>query len=69
MMKDLVAVFKILNVCADRVSSGDGVAYVEPMGRLLTLCSHPYLAERCSDELAYEQIAIEATEQLGPSGL
>lgn len=63
LMKDLVLVFKILNVCADKVA--DVPSYVAPMSELLRLCSLPYLKEKTSDETSYEQIAIESTDQLG----
>ncbi len=62
-MKDLVAIFKILNVCADRVE--DVPAYVEPMKSILKICSIPFLKEKTSDETSYEQIAIESVAQLG----
>lgn len=62
-MKDLVLVFKILNICADKVS--DIPSYAEPMSELLHLCSFPYLKEKTSDEMSYEQIAIESIDQLG----
>lgn len=62
-MKDLVTVFKILNVCADRVS--DHPVYIQPMCDILKLCSLPSLKEKTSDETAYEQIATESVSQLG----
>lgn len=65
-MKDLVAVFKILNVCADRVE--DNPVYIDPLIAILKLCSIPYLKEKSSDETAYEQICIESVAQLGEMG-
>ena len=62
-MKDLVTVFKILNVCADRVD--DQPLYVEPMCEILRLCSQPFLKEKTSDETAFKQIAVESVSQLG----
>jgi len=62
-MKDIVLVFRILNVCADNVEAVP--AYEEPMSALLQLCRLPYLKQKTSDETAYEQMAIECTEQLG----
>jgi len=64
-MKDLVSVFKILNVCADRIE--EYPVYIEPMCGLLHLCSMPLLKEKTSDETAYEQIAVESVAQLGES--
>lgn len=62
-MRDLVAVFKILNVCTDRIE--DHPIYIEPMCEILKVCSLPFLKEKTSDETSYEQIAIEAVAQLG----
>jgi len=62
-MKDLVPVFKILNVCADRIE--EHPLYIEPMIDVLKLCSIPFLKEKSSDETSYEQIAIESVAQLG----
>ncbi len=63
LMKDLVAIFKILNVCADRISVNP--VYVQPMLDLLQLCRFPFLKERASDETSYNQIAVESISQLG----
>ena len=62
-MKDLVLVFKILNVCADRVDSNP--IYEQPITEILKLCSFPFLMEKSSDELVYEQIVVESISQLG----
>jgi len=67
LMKDIVLVFRILNVCADNIESVP--AYEEPISSLLQLCRLPYLKEKTSDEIAYHQMAIECTEQLGWSML
>lgn len=62
-MKDLVQVFKILNVCADRVS--EQPRYEQFLMDILKICSLPFLKEKSSDELIYEQIVIESISQLG----
>ena len=62
-MKDLVSIFKILNVCADRIE--DHPVYIEPMIEMLKLCRFPFLKEKSSDEISYEQIATESVSQLG----
>ncbi|KAL8615408.1 hypothetical protein ACOMHN_036228 [Nucella lapillus] len=62
-MKELVQVFKILNVCADRVDSQP--LYEQPIIDILQLCSLPYLKEKASDELIYQQIVVESVSQLG----
>ena len=63
LMKDLVAVFKILNVCADRIEEHS--IYIEPMLAVLQICSLPFFKEKSSDETAFEQIAVESIAQLG----
>ena len=62
-MKELVQVFKILNVCADRVENQP--LYEQSIIDILQLCSLPYLKEKSSDELIYEQIVVESVSQLG----
>ena len=62
-MKDLVTVYKILNVCADHVA--EHALYVEPMCAIIRLCSLPFLKEKTSDELTFKQIAVESVSQLG----
>ena len=62
-MKDLVAVFKVLNVCADRVETHP--LYIEPMCEILHICRLPFFKEKTSDETSYKQIAVESLSQLG----
>lgn len=62
-MKELVQVFKVLNVCADRVDKQP--LYEQPIIDILKICSLPYLKEKSSDELVYEQIVVESVSQLG----
>ena len=63
LMKDLVSVLGLLNVCADRIAEQQ--AYIEPMCQIINLCSKPLLKQKTSDETAYEQIAVESLAQLG----
>lgn len=62
-MKDLVQVFKLLNVCSDRVN--EQPRYEQFIVDILKICSLPFLKEKSSDELVYEQIVIESIDQLG----
>ena len=62
-MKDLVSVFKILNVCADRIE--EEPEYKQPMLDMLVICSYPFLKEKTSDETSYQQISVESVAQLG----
>ena len=62
-MKDLVQVCKILNVCSDRVQ--EQPLYEELICDILNICSLPFLKEKSSDELVYEQIVTESISQLG----
>lgn len=66
-MKDLVQIFKILNICADCVESCP--VYEQPILEMLKLCSLPFLLEKASDELLYKQIVVESISQLGKSFL
>ncbi|KAI0219801.1 Cilia- and flagella-associated protein 69 [Lamellibrachia satsuma] len=63
LLKDLVSVFRILNVCADRVTLH--AVYAQCMVSLLKPCSLPFFQEKTSDEFAFEQIAKESVSQLG----
>ncbi|VDI03562.1 Hypothetical predicted protein [Mytilus galloprovincialis] len=62
-MKDLVQVCKILNTCADRMP--DQPLYEQLIVEILKICSYPFLKEKSSDELVYEQIVTESVSQLG----
>ena len=62
-MKELVHVFKVLNVCADRTEEQE--IYEQPMIDILGLCALPFLKEKASDEVTYEQIVVESISQLG----
>lgn len=62
-MKDLVQVCKILNTCADRMP--DQPLYEQLIVDILKICSYPFLKEKSSDELVYEQIVTESVSQLG----
>ncbi|KAK2187769.1 hypothetical protein NP493_155g04048 [Ridgeia piscesae] len=63
LLKDLVSVFRILNVCADRVAQH--AVYAQCMVALLKPCSLPFFQQKSSDEVAFEQIARESVSQLG----
>ena len=60
----MVELFKILNICADRVGENEEV-YQTPLLEILKICAKPFMKERASDENTYEQIAIESISQLG----
>lgn len=62
-MKDLVQVFKVLNTCADRVS--EQPRYEPFIVEILKICSVPFLQEKSSDELVFEQIVTESISQIG----
>lgn len=63
LLKDLVELFKILNICADRTEENE--IYLQPLLDILKIVSKPFLKEKSSDEAAYEQIAVESVSQLG----
>lgn len=62
-IKDLVQVFKILNLCAEKVK--DQIAYVEPICNILELCGLPFLMEKSTDEPNFAQVVSESISQMG----
>lgn len=62
-MKEMVQVFKVLNVCADRVE--EQPEFESLICQILRICSLPFLKEKSSDELVFEQIVVESVSQLG----
>ncbi|BFZ02069.1 hypothetical protein BsWGS_05107 [Bradybaena similaris] len=62
-MKDLVQIFKILNICADRVEISP--IYEQQILELLKICGLSFLMEKASDELVYKQLVVESVSQLG----
>jgi len=63
LMKDLVQVFKIVNICADKILEND--LYIDPLCSMLQVCRMPFLMEKVSDEVTYEQIVVESLSQMG----
>nr|XP_039253375.1 cilia- and flagella-associated protein 69-like [Styela clava] len=63
LMRDCVQVFRILNICADRIS--EQKCYIDAMCDIIRICGLPQLKEKLSDEITYEQIVIESMSQLG----
>ncbi|XP_069787552.1 cilia- and flagella-associated protein 69-like [Narcine bancroftii] len=62
-IKDLVQVFKILNLCAEKVK--DQYAYVQPICKILNLCGLPFLKEKSTDESNFAQVVSESISQMG----
>ncbi|XP_078083835.1 cilia- and flagella-associated protein 69 isoform X1 [Mustelus asterias] len=62
-IKDLVQVFKILNICAEKVRDQDD--YVQPICDILKLCGLPFLMEKSSDESNFTQVVSESISQMG----
>ncbi|XP_038653940.1 cilia- and flagella-associated protein 69-like isoform X2 [Scyliorhinus canicula] len=62
-IRDLVQVFKILNLCAEKVRDQD--AYIQPICEILTLCGLPFLKEKASDESNFAQVVSESISQMG----
>ncbi|XP_043923464.1 cilia- and flagella-associated protein 69 isoform X2 [Protopterus annectens] len=60
---DLVHVFQILNLCAEKVK--DQNEYLQPMCGIIKLCGLPFLKQKSSDEGHYSQIVSESISQLG----
>ncbi|MEE6466773.1 hypothetical protein FKM82_007045 [Ascaphus truei] len=62
-LKDLTHMFKMLNICAERIE--DHADFVEPMCEILKLSGLPFLKEKTSDEISYAQVVAESISQLG----
>jgi len=63
LMGDLVQVFKIINICADRTLENE--YFVKPLCELIHIFRLPLLKEKVSDEIIYSQIMVESISQLG----
>ncbi|XP_006636196.2 cilia- and flagella-associated protein 69 [Lepisosteus oculatus] len=63
LLKDLVQIFKILNLCAEKAK--DHPEYTQIMCGLFKLCSLPFLKEKSTDETNYAQIVKESISQMG----
>uniref|UniRef100_K7G727 Cilia and flagella associated protein 69 n=1 Tax=Pelodiscus sinensis TaxID=13735 RepID=K7G727_PELSI len=62
-LKDLAHIFKILNLCAEKIQ--DQEAFIEPTCDILKLCGLPFLKKKLSDEVNYTPITLESIAQLG----
>ncbi|XP_066571504.1 cilia- and flagella-associated protein 69 isoform X2 [Amia ocellicauda] len=63
LLKDLVQIFKILNLCAEKAR--EHPEYTLVICDLLKICSLPFLKEKSSDESSYAQIVKECLSQMG----
>ncbi|KAJ1100804.1 hypothetical protein NDU88_005879 [Pleurodeles waltl] len=62
-LKDLEQLFKILNICAEKVVEQE--EFVEPIFEIVKLCGLPFLKAKSSDEIKYAQVVSESISQLG----
>ncbi|XP_005941001.3 cilia- and flagella-associated protein 69 isoform X2 [Haplochromis burtoni] len=63
LLKELTAIAKILNICAEKVT--DHPEYVSILCEALTICRLPFLKEKTSDELHYAQDVTEFLSHMG----
>ncbi|KAM9385666.1 cilia- and flagella-associated protein 69 [Pholidichthys leucotaenia] len=63
LLKELTAIAKILNICADKVK--DYPEYVSFLCEALTICRLPFLKEKTSDELNYAPDVMEFLSHIG----
>ncbi|XP_039977015.1 cilia- and flagella-associated protein 69-like [Xiphias gladius] len=63
LLKELTAIAKILNICAEKVK--DHPEYVLILCEALKICRLPFLKEKASDELNYAQDVIEFLSHMG----
>lgn len=62
-MKDVVKIVKLLNILADMIDKDAG--YAASMCTLLKLFQYPFMKEKSSDELVFEQLIAECVSNLG----
>ncbi|XP_039593272.1 cilia- and flagella-associated protein 69-like [Polypterus senegalus] len=62
-LKDVVQMFRILNLCAEKIKEHPD--YINPVYEIIKLCGLPFLKEKSSDEMNYAQIVTESISQLG----
>ncbi|XP_043089032.1 cilia- and flagella-associated protein 69-like isoform X2 [Puntigrus tetrazona] len=63
LLKDLADVFKIINLCAERVS--DHPEYARILCDFLQISSLPFLKEKASDEMSYASVVTDCVSQMG----
>ncbi len=62
-MKDVVKIVKIFNVLADKIETDE--SYIPSMCALLRVFQYPFIKEKASDEIVYDQIIVECLANLG----
>ncbi|XP_073677631.1 cilia- and flagella-associated protein 69-like [Garra rufa] len=63
LLRDLADIFKIVNLCAERVS--DHPEYARILCDLLQICGLPFLKEKSSDEMNYAAVVTDCVSQMG----
>ncbi|KAK2887814.1 hypothetical protein Q8A67_016042 [Cirrhinus molitorella] len=63
LLRDLADIFKIVNLCAERVS--DHPEYARVLCDLLQICGLPFLKEKSSDEMNYAAVVTDCVSQMG----
>uniref|UniRef100_A0A8C1LVR9 Cilia- and flagella-associated protein 69 ARM repeats domain-containing protein n=1 Tax=Cyprinus carpio TaxID=7962 RepID=A0A8C1LVR9_CYPCA len=63
LLRDLADIFKIVNLCAERVS--DHPEYARILCDLLQICGLPFLKEKSSDEMKYAAVVTDCVSQMG----
>ncbi|XP_069504466.1 cilia- and flagella-associated protein 69 [Ambystoma mexicanum] len=62
-LRDLAQLFKILNICAEKIIQQE--EFVEPTMEIVKLCGLPFLREKSSDEAKYAHVVSDSISQLG----
>ncbi|XP_051526526.1 cilia- and flagella-associated protein 69-like [Myxocyprinus asiaticus] len=63
LLRDLADVFKIINICAEKVT--EHPHYAKILCDLLQICSLPFLKEKSSDEKNYASVVTDCLSQMG----
>ena len=62
-MKDGVKIVKIFNILADKIETDE--TYIPSLCSLLKDFQYPFVKEKASDEIVYEQVIVECLANLG----
>ncbi|XP_072620325.1 cilia- and flagella-associated protein 69 isoform X2 [Vulpes vulpes] len=62
-LRDLAQIFKILNLCAEKIENQPH--FIESAFNILKLCSLPFLKKKVSDEITYAEDAANSIALLG----
>lgn len=63
LVKDVVKIVKIFNILAEKIETDE--SYIPSLCNLLKVFQFPFIKEKASDELVFEQVIVECLANLG----